>query len=874
MPPKLGPVGPSTTVAASSSSSPPPPTPQQARQALAEALQPLQAGTAPESGVVDALLLCLDGNRLDLNQMLPQWHALVFQLPEAVWAALDACARAGGAAGIGWIGLPAPESDAQLQPALTRMNPLAQLRELLLRVPRTGDSLTLQPLFGGPVNQVEIDFWRDDFMQVLAPDALKVRARRSRPDYLTQKDVQQLRRTDAAGRYTGVRGPVPDLGYFRSPTDFDGPDRYRQALLLNLNGEVRFEAKHESAVALDVPTKDPSVIHCRHIAVALIKARREYLHAKATASPSAAPRKRFSFQAFAQPADLARQVGLAAETEYLEIQRAQVPTMFTVPTFGQALANQFRQMGHGQARHFLIITNNHALVVELQHKRRDAAGKPSEDRVILFYDPNITASAWRTVVSDLDRLATRSLAEWLPEVHLHKYLGHEEPRTALMYRWAEPGSAEWDALAGSPGGIYGFESGVTPGQALRYLRTALEAGQAKAVHDTLASLFANRAFNDAQLHRMVGATFPHAHDGTPPPGDGKAAPAGGASTKPERSTLNYAMNFRRPAAVAAYLRGILCTPDLRLSSQQRMDLTRDWPQFECTTVYARALLAAGADLVGDDAVRERFWQVPRWADSTKNAPPAPSDPAPHFSHQYWYDIVHEVAVCPTGGRAFYASRTRGWQVDVLALAMDVPNPCTAAAMLCAAFEARIDPSRRQSLLGWVGKHPESVLKALVASAGPHDLHWGARLLRALPPTLYRRLAPSLQTLVDPGFVPPSQADPAARLLAAPTVWMARTGLPAQGYEAAGLRALHLDSNPTWMVCTADEPIAELVGLRVEPGTRLGPDMSFEGLRYLLPVSQLHAGSAKVEVEADHKASSVTTTSTPTPRPQQWKIVDA
>lgn len=840
----------------------------QALQALTDALKTRQADPRAASGAAQALLACLEGARLDLNRIDPAWRALVFDLPDAAWAALDRCAAAQGAKGIGSLSLPESTQNAQLQAALERVNRLPQLTELMLRVPESGRSMTLKALSGGPVKVVEIDFWRPSFQEVLAPDTLKVRARRSQPEHLTQKDAPRLSLTDAKGAPT-TSGPVPDLGYFRRPTDFirkrpQDPSPQVQAMLVNLNGKVPFDSKHAQADRIEGTADKNEWIYCRNIAVAMIQSRRAYLLQKAagraadtqtaveskgshrSAGRATAP-SRFSFGPFSTPDELAHTVSKTTQIEFHQIQRAQVPIVFTAAGFGSALSDQFGQMLPGQARHFLLLTDNHALVVELQckDKAKVTPGKLASEFVILLIDPNATATAWRTVVSDLDRLRTRGLDEWLLNANLQRYLGNE-PRTALMYRWAEPDTDEWDTLRARPGGIYGFEGGMTAGRAVRHLRATLEAGHAQAVHESVRLLFASdKLKTSSQLRIALGAQF---HE----PGKGS-----------DKNALTQAAGLRKPAAFAAYLRAILFTDDPRLNSATRLELARAWPHFECTAVYARTLLAT--PLIDIEAVHERFTRVLALSARSPANTPLPSDAAPHHSHQFWYDIAHEMAVCPDLDRALPSHERSDTGCVVM-------NRCAVAAILCATLEAPIPPTRRKRLLTGLGTPPKMVLTALVEASAPHESYWGARLLRALRAPMLQEQFPSFRALVDPAFVPPAQAEPARQLLAANTVWMASTGLCPQHYKEAGLRALHLDSNPTWMVCTADEPIPELVGLRLTPGTRLGPDMSFEGLRYLLPVSQLHAGSAKAE--ADHKASGVPTTSTHVPRPQQWKIVDA
>ena len=251
----------------------------QALQALTDALTTRQADPRAASGAAQALLACLEGTRLELNRIEPTWRALVFDLPDAVWAALDRCAAAQGAEGIAWLGLPEPRQNAQLQPALERVNRLPHLTELMLRVPESGPSMTLQPLSDAPVKVVEIDFWWPSFKEVSAPDTLKVRARRSQPEHLTRKNTPRLSLTDAKGALASE--PVPDLGYFRRPTDVDGPNAANTAMLVALNGKIRFDSKRAPADKVEGTADKTELIWCRHIAVALIKARRAYLLQKA-----------------------------------------------------------------------------------------------------------------------------------------------------------------------------------------------------------------------------------------------------------------------------------------------------------------------------------------------------------------------------------------------------------------------------------------------------------------------------------------------------------------------------------------------------------------------------------------------------------------
>jgi hypothetical protein len=150
-----------------------------ALQALTDALTTRQADPRAASGAAQALLACLEGARLELNRIEPTWRALVFDLPDAAWAALDRCAATQGAEGIAWLGLPEPRQNAQLQAALERANRLPHLTERMLRVPESGPAMTLQPLPDAPVKVVEIDFWWPSFKEVSAPDTLKVRTRRT-----------------------------------------------------------------------------------------------------------------------------------------------------------------------------------------------------------------------------------------------------------------------------------------------------------------------------------------------------------------------------------------------------------------------------------------------------------------------------------------------------------------------------------------------------------------------------------------------------------------------------------------------------------------------------------------------------------------------
>ncbi len=170
---------------------------------------------------------------------------------------------------------------------------------------------------------------------------------------------------------------------------------------VNLNCKARFTDSDEE-------------IACRHLAIAVWRARSTYLQARQAGEPTG----RFSYSGFATTERLQATVDSSTDTLYEAIAaRSGRSHLVLASRWGAFLEDQFKTLKPGEHRHLLVVSVNHVMLAELQVKQKEGQ---SPYRVVMFYDPNQTLTHQRLV---LDESSTRActLGTFLEEDDLADY---------------------------------------------------------------------------------------------------------------------------------------------------------------------------------------------------------------------------------------------------------------------------------------------------------------------------------------------------------------------------------------------------------------------------------------------------------------------
>ncbi len=794
---------------------------QQLANALGGAAQPER-----QAALAEDLLSRLDGGHLSLRWMEGADRDAVYALPAKAWALLNAACPGG----LHTVDLPTPRDNQQLGRVIEGLNQLTGLRALNLPVPETGVRIHLHELNKGDGDlTVRLDCWRPAGWRMTVPAGSKVETRG-----VATHPVKPSRQTaDGKGVSLGKPAALDGIVYFHQPKDFADTRKdarvwagTQQAVIdANLNAQVPFA---ETKASDSRGAAGRKLIVCRHLALQWLTDR-------------AAGRKAW-YGNYHDAKAIARHVPASTESAIHEMRKVPADVLVPIDRLGEALHAQFRTMTPGDQRLFYLSSENHAMALDLRLK----PGSPGEPPqcVVNFYDPNATLTHERVTSRSLDRIKSLSLRTFTGS-------GTET--------YFDPGSLQVAALQqvhvnrpesrmpASPGQCIGFgpHDRVTAG----YLHQALRSGQAPAVAQSVRDILSATGPAEPEVRlAAVSSTFPG---------------------------LAVALQEERADAAMAYVAELLDAPTARLPARTRADLLslavvpptqpRGFTPLRtalyfvptATGALVRQLLAANPAALPcamavallsekDDA------GVPVLSEAMclrKVAPPA----CAQGLREGIYHFVHEILAAtslpvddaqrlivarhPASGQAAGAGGLSACEAAIRA-----GRHVNAGALVCAILEAPATQSLRQELLKALDVDLAALLERLAASTEPDASQWLARIAAALPDsglaaaTVATVLAPYPQLIAHPH---PRQSPQALALLPPDTLAAFDATVHTDTvFREAGLRPLRLDSNPSLMVCGAQREIPGLEGYRLRTGTRQGPDMQFEGIRYLLPLERL------------------------------------
>ncbi len=781
--------------------------------------QALAGAVAPErqASLAEELLSRLDGGHLSLRWMEGADRDAVYALPAPAWAALNEAAHGG----IHAVDLPTPRDNQQLGRAIEGLNQLTGLRTLNLPVPETGVRIHLHALTQrDEALSVQLDCWRPAGWRVTAPAGLKVETR-GLATRLAHTIKPTSQRADADGKAQGPARALNGIVYFNQPKDHKSYQNKPQdprawagtqdeLLATNLNGLATFQESKASAPHTGGGAKPHGAILCRHLAL-------QWLADHGSAHG-------LSYRHYAATQDIREHVSEQTEDQYLRLRQSPATALFQIDRLGEALQGQFGAMKPGERRKFLIVSESHAMAMELQFKPARKGEAPAY--VVAFYDPNVTVSHERVALDSLAAVKSLSLRTFIAGVAEH-YFDPTSAQVAQLYRVDMPGTE--DDGAASAERLVGLseQDHREPG----LLHHAMRAGQTPAV-----VAFVREALGDAA---------------------GEAAKVRLAGAIGDAGALMATLSDGHPDTPAAYAATLLETPAPSLTSGDRHALLMHayqapgsavrvtpmamalWAKPTVTSAFVRCVLAADRNALG----LPQALDILSGAGATGRPPlasvamqtSATGGSSLEGIRQSLYNFVHEVVAAnllPDDDKlTLVAARTAGrgpmsgtLGPSAAADAMQRGAPAVAAAMVCAVLEAPATKALQQSLLKALDVDLDELLQRLAKSTESDAPNWQRRIAAGLSRT---------------GLPAPLQAPLARSLLQADTfAALDRTTHPGSAFKDAGLCALRLDSNPSLMVCTAQREIAGLEGYRLRTGTRQGVELHFDGIRYLLPLARL------------------------------------
>lgn len=791
--------------------------------ALAGAVEPER-----RAALAEELLSRLDGSQLSLRWMEGADRDAVYAMPALAWAALNEAVDGG----IHAVDLPTPRDNRQLGQAIEGLNRLPGLRRLDLPVPETGVRIHLHELAArtGALT-VQLDCWRPAGWRVTAPKGVAVTTR-GVATRVAHRIKPSTQRSDAEGKALARARALDGIVYFHQPKDHkafqDSPRNPRawagaqdELLAANLNGMASFAdskalASHGGPHSSpEARPKDPIV--CRHLAL-------QWLDDHASAQG-------LSYGHYATEQDITSHVCAQTEAQYARLRASPATALVQIDRLGDALQSQFQAMKPGERRRFLVCGESHAMALDLQLKPA-RGGEPAE-YVVAFYDPNVTLSHQRVVHHALDAVKSLSL-RMLAGDAAAQYFDPASTQVAALYAVGGPQAEAEGSGSATPPLLVGLSERDRHEPAL--LHQAMRCGHAPVV-----AAFVREALRDpspgAAQARLAGATV-GAGTLTATLADGHPdTPGTYVATLLESAAASLPSKARHALLMHAYQAP---GSPVRLTP---MDMAL-WGNPAATSAIVRSVLAAdrgtlalphAMDILGGTAATGR----PPLETAVRH--PAPLAGTTHQDiRMCLYNFVHEVVAADGLSVDDKLRLVAGPSAAADALRRD--RPAVAAAMVCAILEAPTTQDLRRRALQAINLDLGTLLQGLAISTEPDAAHWLGRLVAALPDsgleaaTLATLLAPyaALASRPDPRQAPGVQALLQPDTLAAFDATVHTDTV----FREAGLRPLRLDSNPSLMVCSAQREIPGLEGYRLRTGTRQGPDMRFEGIRYLLPLERL------------------------------------
>ncbi len=233
---------------------------------------------------------------------------------------------------------------------------------------------------------------------------------------------------------------VPGRSYFRGHQDLvEGDDG-----LLKVIDSLRERQVASTERCLNLVAKFPesdSPIACRHLALDWIARRQAHLagypggESKTMEGKSSS---RFTNLKVSSQEELQKNVLPTTEGQFHRIaaDREKSAAIVYLSQLSDFFKQEFSSLAPGQHRHFLLVSTNHAMAVELRCKER-AASSPCY--VLNFYDPNRTVTSRRMVFERPESVSLLA-ADLIPrERDLATYFGDiPKDRVGLFCRLADP----------------------------------------------------------------------------------------------------------------------------------------------------------------------------------------------------------------------------------------------------------------------------------------------------------------------------------------------------------------------------------------------------------------------------------------------------